>query len=128
MSRRNSTQKLDTRGVQGNTNGGGDSRGNPRNDDRNEGGTNDAKDREIRELKTRLLNLENEQVVNHLVPSTKEKNDELVQRQVMDQNPTTNTEIGEMKQFLAGVLVAITEFEKKLTNLPDTGPTHSDRS
>ena len=47
----------------------------------------------------------------------------------MDQNTTKSSdEINEMKQFLAGVMVAITEFEKKLTTQPDTSPILSDRS
>ena len=104
------------------------------------------KDREIRRLQERLRDLEPETVVSHHIADNTTKNSTRVQRIIMDQsqmngngsrndnetNEPTKTseteEINEMKTYLAGVMAAITNFEKRLSTRPDTCPIPTDRS
>ena len=101
------------------------------------------KDREIRRLQERLLELETETVVSHHIADNTTKNSTRVQRIIMDQsqmngngigndnetNETSETkEINEMKTYLAGVMAAITNFEKLLSTRPGTCPIPTDRS
>ena len=92
--------------------------------------TKNQAEKEIRELKERLRDLETETVIGHHAPEAP-KNLIPVQRDVMNQNEDgTNeiNEISEMHTYLAGVMAAITNFKKKLSTQPGTSPTPMDRS
>ena len=117
LSRRNSRRNIGSNRNQEN--------GRSRNED---GGSVGNKEQEIAELRNRLQALENqpEQVISHHVPNqeTNSKNEREAQRET-GQNAT---DINEMKQYLVGVLAAISDFDKRLTMQLNTGPTPSDRS
>ena len=99
---------------------------------------------EIRRLKDQIREMGGtEIVVDHLTTDIP-KNSARVQRQIRDRNPdetqeethnsmneTNNneaTEISEMRTYLAGVMAAITDFERRLSTPAGTSRTLTDRS
>ena len=87
----------------------------------------DPREEEIKELKTKLRSYEKSAIRNHdnngndIEPS---KNEKTAQRETGQ----SITEISEMKNYLAGVMSAISAFDAKLSNQLGQPQTHTDRS
>ena len=86
----------------------------------------DPREEEIKELKTKLRSYEKSTIRNHdnngnnIQPS---KNEKMAQRETGQ----SITEISEMKNYLAGVMSAISAFDTKLSNQLGQSQTHTDR-
>ena len=91
------------------------------------GETEDPRDQEIRELTTKLRNMETEpeRTINRTTnPSETPKNAQPAQRETGE----NINEMKKMKNFLVDVMAAINAFDQKLSTQLDTNQTPTDRS